>query len=181
MITALKGLGLHYSDPSTCPSETLRAHIRTGRGVLIHSLPPTLFPCIPGADMPRGALKCAVFQKYTTALGAPGWLSQLSVRLQLRSWSHSPWAQAPCRALCWHLRAWSLLHILCLPLSLPLPCSCSVSKINNKNMFKKLKRNTPQHCENFSINISKWIENKCPTSSDVCKYPLYVDAFYFPV
>ena len=34
----------------------------------------------------------------------------------------------PSRALCWQLRAWSLLWSLCLPLSLPLsPCSCSVS------------------------------------------------------
>ena len=58
----------------------------------------------------------------------PGWLSWLSGRLQLRSWSHSSWVQAPCQALCWQLGAWSLLPILCLPLSLslPLPCSHSV-------------------------------------------------------
>ena len=64
--------------------------------------------------------------------GAPGWLSQLSVRLQLRSRSHGLWVRAPRRALGWWLRAWSLLPILCLPLSLPLPRSCcvSVSKIN---------------------------------------------------
>ena len=60
-------------------------------------------------------------------LGAPGWLSQLGVWLWLRSWSHGLWVRAPRRALCWRLRAWSLLPILCLPLSLPLPCSCSVS------------------------------------------------------
>ena len=59
--------------------------------------------------------------------GAPGWLSRLGVWLRLRSWSHSSWVRAPSRALCWQLRAWSLLQILCLPLSLPLPCSCSVS------------------------------------------------------
>ena len=59
--------------------------------------------------------------------GAPGWLSQLSVRLQLRSWSHGLWVPAPHRALHWQLRAWSLLWILCLPLSLPFPYSCSVS------------------------------------------------------
>ena len=53
--------------------------------------------------------------------GAPGWLSRLSVRLQLRSWSHGLWVQAPRRALCWQLRAWSPLWILCLPLSLSAP------------------------------------------------------------
>ena len=56
--------------------------------------------------------------------GASGWLS---VWLQLRSWSHGLWVRAPRPAVCWCLRAWSLLQILCLPLSLPLPCSCSVS------------------------------------------------------
>ena len=53
--------------------------------------------------------------------GAPGWLSWLSGRLQLGSWSRGPWVRAPCRALCWQLRAWSLFQILCLPLSDPPP------------------------------------------------------------
>ena len=67
--------------------------------------------------------------------GVPGWLSQLSIQLRLRSWSHSSWVQAPRWALYWQLRAWSLLRIRCLPLSLcPSPtraqaCLC-VSKIN---------------------------------------------------
>ena len=68
--------------------------------------------------------------------GAPGWLSRLSGRLQLRSWSHSPWVPAPHQALCWQLRACTLLWILCLPLSLPLPRWCSVS-LCLKNKFKK--------------------------------------------
>ena len=58
---------------------------------------------------------------------APGWLSQLSIQLRFGSWSYSWWVQVPHRALCWQLRAWSLLRILCLPLCLPLPHSCSVS------------------------------------------------------
>ena len=33
-------------------------------------------------------------------MGAPGWLSQLSFWLQLRSWSHGLWVQAPHQALC---------------------------------------------------------------------------------
>ena len=32
---------------------------------------------------------------------APGWLSWLRIRLQLRSWSHGSWARAPHQALCW--------------------------------------------------------------------------------
>ena len=40
-------------------------------------------------------------------IGAPGWLCQLSNRLQFRSWSRGPWVQAPHRALCWQLRAWT--------------------------------------------------------------------------
>ena len=58
--------------------------------------------------------------------GAPGWLSWLSVQLELRSWSCRSQIWAPHLALCWQLGARSLLWILCLPLSLPLPCSCSV-------------------------------------------------------
>ena len=53
--------------------------------------------------------------------GVPGWLSRLPVRLWLRSWSRGLWIRAPCLALCWQLGAWSLLLILCLPLSLTLP------------------------------------------------------------
>ena len=75
---------------------------------------------------------------------APGWLSQLSIQIQLRSWSHSSWVQGLHRALCWQLRPWSLLQILCLPLSLcPSPThalSFLPSKIKNikKNFFKRM-------------------------------------------
>ena len=65
----------------------------------------------------------------------PGWLSWLSVRFWLGSGSRGLWVQAPNLALCWQLRAWSLPGILCLPLSLPLPCSCCLSKMNK--CFKK--------------------------------------------
>ena len=61
----------------------------------------------------------------------PGWLSQLSVQLWLRSWSHGSWVQAPCRALCWQLRAWSLL-----PLSVPPPLMLCLS-LKNKHKRKK--------------------------------------------
>ena len=76
----------------------------------------------------RGRQKLAkfVFTLKPLIFGVPGWLSRLSVRLQVRSWSRGLWVQAPHRARCWQLRAWSLFRILCLPLSLTLPCSCSV-------------------------------------------------------
>ena len=71
-------------------------------------------------------------------IGVPGWLSWLSIRLWLRSWSHGSWVRAPCRALCWQLGGWSLLLILCLPLSLPFPCLNSVSlSVKNKWTLKK--------------------------------------------
>ena len=91
---------------------------------------------------------CLGFFIYKKGIGAPGWLSRLSVRLQLRSWSCGPWVQALRRALRWQLRAWSLLRILCLPLSLPsspppplmlvLSLALSLSKINKhlKIVFK---------------------------------------------
>ena len=57
----------------------------------------------------------------------PGWLRRLSLLSRLRSWSPGLWVRAPRRAPCWHLRAWSLLQILCLPLALPLPPTYSHS------------------------------------------------------
>ena len=63
---------------------------------------------------------------------ALGWLSRLSVWLLLWSWTHGLCVRVPRPALCWQLRAWSLLQILCLPLSLcPSPtCTLSVSLKN---------------------------------------------------
>ena len=56
------------------------------------------------------------------------WVAQSVKRpTSARSRSHCPWVRAPRRALGWWLRAWSLFPILCFPLSLPLPRSCSVS------------------------------------------------------
>ena len=75
----------------------------------------------------------------THILGAPGWLSLLSIRLRRRSWSHGLWVRTPSQALCWQLRAWSPLRILCLHRSLPLPHSCSVSLCLSKiNIEKKI-------------------------------------------
>ena len=70
-------------------------------------------------------------------LGVPGCLSRLRVQLCLRSWSPGSWVWALHHTLCWQLRTWSLLQILYLPFSLPLPCLCSVclSKINAKKIF----------------------------------------------
>ena len=65
------------------------------------------------------------------------WVAQSVKRpTSARSRSRGPWVRAPRRALGWWLRAWNLFPILCLPLSLPLPRSCSVSlcpkKINKR-------------------------------------------------
>ena len=89
-------------------------------------------------------------------------VSQLSVRLQLRSWSHNPWVRAPRRALCGQLGAWGLLPILCLPLSLPLPYSCSVS-LCLKNKFKKNIKKI------FTQNRGAWVAQlvKHPTLAQV--------------
>ena len=70
-------------------------------------------------------------------LGAPGWLSWLSIWLQLRSRSQGLWVGVLYLALCWQLRAWSLLWSLGLPLYLPLPHSRSVSFcLKNKYLMK---------------------------------------------
>ena len=59
-------------------------------------------------------------------LGVPGLIGQLSIWLRLRSWSQGLWVRALRQALCWQFRAWILLRILYLPLSLPLTRSSSV-------------------------------------------------------
>ena len=71
--------------------------------------------------------------------GAPGWLSQLSARLRVRSWSHCSWVQAPCWALCWQLGAWRFRFCVSLFLCPSPVCMChlSVSKINIKKKLKK--------------------------------------------
>ena len=70
---------------------------------------------------------CSKLMSKQWTIRASGWLSQLNIRLWLRSWTCSSWVQAPHGALCWQRRSWSLLWILRLPLSLPLPCLPSVS------------------------------------------------------
>ena len=54
-----------------------------------------------------------------------GWLSWVRIWLQLRSWSNGLWVQAPHWTLCYQ-------HSGCFrsPLSLLIPSSCSLSKIN---------------------------------------------------
>ena len=105
-----------------------------------------------------GLQMCHLFSHYSNSLGISisrerfsylkmaDWMGSLvaqSVKrpTSARSRFRSPWVRAPRRALGWWLRAWSLFPILCLPLSLPLPRSCSVSvpKIN-KNVEKKIRK-----------------------------------------
>ena len=65
--------------------------------------------------------------KSFTKRGAPGWLSGLSLCLQLRSWSQGSWDRVPHRALC---SAGSLLipRPLCLPLCLLVISVCQINK-----------------------------------------------------
>ena len=98
-------------------------------------------------------------QSYKTVLtsGAPGWLSQASNLAQVMISGFVGWA--PCRALCWQLKPWRLLWILCLPLSLPLLLWCSVfvslSKINIKKKY------CPHWIPGSTAN--------CPTASSLAK------------
>ena len=69
-------------------------------------------------------LSMMTFKKF---FGGGAWVTQLNVWLWFWAWSRGPWVWAPCWAVCWQLRAWSLLLILCFSLSLPLPHSSSVS------------------------------------------------------
>ena len=89
------------------------------------------------------------------------WVAQSVKRpTSARTRSRGPWVPAPRRALGWWLRAWSLFPILCLPLSLPLPRSCSVSlcpknKINVENKNSKgLPKGDPQQWVNRRQSIS---------------------------
>ena len=89
----------------------------------------------------------------------PGWLSQLSVRLQLRSWSHSPWVRA-LQPLCQH-RADSLkpggCFEFCVSLSLcPSPThTLPLSRSQKLNKYLKKKKT--------STGISKlWTVKQCP-------------------
>ena len=49
-------------------------------------------------------------------IGVPGWLSQLSVWVRLRSWYHGSWVRAPRQALCWQPASDSVSPSLSLPL-----------------------------------------------------------------
>ena len=77
---------------------------------------------------------------FKNGIGVPGWLSQLSTRLQLRSWSHGSWVWAPHRALGCQHRA----HVgPSDPPSLHLHHTCALSlSLKNKWALKKKKKPT---------------------------------------
>ena len=70
--------------------------------------------------------------------GIPGWLSQLSTQLQLRSWSHCWWARAPCWAWHWPCKACLKFFLSLSLLSALPPLVLSLSQINKllKNYLK---------------------------------------------
>ena len=73
-------------------------------------------------------------------LGAPEWLSGLSIRLLVSAQVVISQVRSSCPTSGSVLTAWSLLGILDLPLSLPLPhslaCTLSLSKTNKQTFFK---------------------------------------------
>ena len=105
--------------------------------------------CKPGSIFANQSVWCPALVKERIRINmvlsidrVPGWLSRLSVWLRLKSWSHGLWVQAPHRALYWQFRAWNLLLILCLPLSLfpspdCAPCLSLSLSLKNKLTLKK--------------------------------------------
>ena len=69
----------------------------------------------------------------SSCIRAPGWLSPLSVRLQLRSWSQSVSLSPISGSVLTAQSLESALDSVSPSFSLPLPCSCSVSlSVKNK-------------------------------------------------
>ena len=104
---------------------------------LAHPIPsPAPLPTSPSALRHRASWALPATLGFLSAgkLGRPHLLtaptSALCTSAQalwLSSRSHGSWVRAPRRALCRQLGAWSLLRILCLPLSRPLPhTTCSL-------------------------------------------------------
>ena len=115
----------------------LKPHI----GLTAVSTEPAWDPLFPSLFAPLPLTHCiSKINKHLFKInkGTPGWLSWSGDQLWLRSWSCHSWVWAPYQALHWQCGSGSLLQILCLPLSLPLPClstlscshSLSLSKIN---------------------------------------------------
>ena len=95
-----------------------------------------------------------IVRVYKCSLAAPGWLSWLSICLLLKSWSPGSWVRALCWPLCWQLKAWSLLRILCFSHSLLLSCSCSVSVAQKWINVKKKKNRTMLRSSSCTIRYS---------------------------
>ena len=82
---------------------------------------------------PSDSLSLLKKKKKITELGTPGWLSQLRIQLRLRSWFCISQVWAPHPALCWHLKSWNLLRLLCfVSLSAPPLTFCVSVSLRNK-------------------------------------------------
>ena len=80
--------------------------------------------------------------EYKISICQGAWVAQ-SVKLLTSAQvviSRCSWVQAPYRALCWQLGAWSLLRILCLPLSLPFPAPAHTLSSPSLSLSKRKKK-----------------------------------------
>ena len=136
--TLKRGYGFTFSSSRCCPHslacgpcplQSQQSHPWTSARVVTSvSLNPIL--CLPLSLIRTLMIKLGF-------PGAPGWLTQLSIWLRLRSWSHCSWVRAPHWALHWQLRAWILWQLRALdPLSPSLSAPTSVS-LSLKNKLKQ--------------------------------------------
>ena len=90
------------------------------------------------------------------------------------SWSHCSWVWDPRRALCWQLRAWSLLLILSLPLFLPLP------RLQSASLSKKKKKKKKKCKLNSSNPSPQWRYPIASKSSKTYKWIKTIGFYYTP-
>ena len=100
-----------------------------------------------------------VMFKVLSVLGAPGWLSRLSVPLQLRSRCCGLWVRAPRRALCCSSEPEACFGF-CVPLSLcSFPTHALSVSLKYKHSKKNLKKNkvlSVQSCHYWSWDAGLW-------------------------
>ena len=112
--------------------------------------------------------------KNVSFMGAPGWLSQLSFRLWLRSQSHGLWVQAPHGAHCCQSGACFGSSV---PLSLSPSPACTLSKINKTF----LKRTSASSFQNFLHDVGITVAGISRTPPILRSSPERKFAFLTPI